>query len=104
MKLVILERDGTINFDGAEFITSAEDWTPLPGALKNVKPAGAHAIVSFDLDNPDLATFDSFHEKLQEVIKKAPEWQRHFRADQPKARAAAPAGSGFDDMDDDIPF
>ena len=30
MKLVILERDGTINHDGDPFITSPEDWTGLP--------------------------------------------------------------------------
>jgi hypothetical protein len=33
MKLVILERDGTINHEGDPFITSPEDWAPLPGAL-----------------------------------------------------------------------
>lgn len=30
MKLVILERDGTINHDGDPFITSPEDWTRCP--------------------------------------------------------------------------
>lgn len=48
--------------------------TPLPGALKNAKPAPVHANVVFDLDKPDMKVFEAFHEKLQEAIKKSPEW------------------------------
>lgn len=49
--------------------------TPLPGALKNVKPVPVHENILFDLDDPDMTIFNGFHEKLKEVIKKAPEWQ-----------------------------
>ena len=31
MKLVILDRDGTINEDSADYIKSAQEWQPLPG-------------------------------------------------------------------------
>ena len=48
--------------------------TPLPGALKNVKPVPVHENILFDLDDPDMTIFNGFHEKLKEVIKKAPEW------------------------------
>lgn len=48
--------------------------TPLPGALKNAKPAGVHKSVLFNLDDPDMAVFDSFHEKLQDYIRKSPEF------------------------------
>ena len=48
--------------------------TPIPGALKNAKPAPVHADVKFDLDAPDMAIFETFHEKLQEAIKRSPEW------------------------------
>jgi hypothetical protein len=48
--------------------------TPLPGALKNAKPAPVHDNVVFDLDKPDMKLFEAFHEKLQEAIKKSPEW------------------------------
>lgn len=74
--------------------------TPLPGALKNNKPTPVHANVMFDLDAPDMAVFESFHEKLQEAIRKSPEW----------AKLQKKGGSGFDDMQDDsldgsdIPF
>jgi hypothetical protein len=48
--------------------------TPLPGALKNAKPAAVHKHVVFDLDKPDMEVFSTFHEKLQEAIKRSPEW------------------------------
>lgn len=48
--------------------------TPLPTALKASKPAPVHDIVSFDLDKPDWATFDKFHEKLKDAIKRSPEY------------------------------
>ena len=74
--------------------------TPLPGALKNSKPAPVHEHVVFDLDKPDMAVFNSFHEKLQNAIKASPEWARHGKqAPQPEA-----AGSGFENMDEEIPF
>ena len=36
MKLVILDRDGTINADSDEFIKSPQEWMPLPGALEAI--------------------------------------------------------------------
>lgn len=66
--------------------------TPLPGALKNAKPAPVHAHIKFDLDAPDMVVFNTFHEKLQETIKSSPEWQRNQRQ----------GGGGFDDMPNDL--
>ena len=53
--------------------------TPLPGALKNAKPAPVHDNVVFDLDKPDMKVFESFHEKMQEAIKKSPEWAQFYK-------------------------
>lgn len=66
--------------------------TPLPGALKNAKPAPVHANVVFDLDKPDMKVFATFHEKLQEAIKKSPEWAQFHKKN----------GSGFEDMPNDF--
>jgi len=33
MKLIILDRDGVINFDSSQFIKSPEEWKPIPGSL-----------------------------------------------------------------------
>lgn len=72
--------------------------TPLPGALKNAKPAGVHEIVSFDLDAPDMNVFATFHEKLQEAIKRSPEWSQMHGA---KTRHHAP---DMETEDEEIPF
>ena len=77
--------------------------TPMPAALKNSKPAPVHAHVIFTLDAPDMNVFNGFHEKLQEAIKKSPEWAQHVRANS-GATSSDGGGSGFDDMPDDIPF
>lgn len=71
--------------------------TPLPGALKNAKPAPVHEHVLFDLDNPDMETFSKFHDKLQEYIKRSPEWARY-------AKTGGVESSGTLGADDDIPF
>ena len=36
MKLVILDRDGTINYDSDEHIRSPNDWRPLEGSLEAI--------------------------------------------------------------------
>mgnify|MGYP003345082776 CR=1 FL=1 len=35
-KLVILDRDGTINADRDDYVKSPEEWEPLPGALEAI--------------------------------------------------------------------
>jgi len=36
MKLVILDRDGVINYDSDEYIKSPEEWVPIPGSLEAI--------------------------------------------------------------------
>jgi hypothetical protein len=71
--------------------------TPLPGALKNAKPEPVHANVKFDLDAPDMKVFATFHDKLQEAIKRSPEWAKS------QGVAYTPPNDGFSDMED-TPF
>jgi hypothetical protein len=71
--------------------------TPLPGALKNAKPAAVHGNVLFNLDNPDLDVFNTFYQHLQDTIKLSPEWAAFT------GRESAMAG-GFPDDEDSIPF
>jgi hypothetical protein len=75
--------------------------TPLPAALKNSKPAPVHPDLLFNLDEPDMKVFATFHEKLQETIRRSPEWQAANGSR--GTREAGHASSGFDDMDDDLP-
>ena len=75
--------------------TNVAGLTPLPGALKNAKPAPVHDNLLFDLDKPDMKAFATFYEKLQEQIKRSPEWAKLH------GKQAAPAGA-FDDMAGDF--
>jgi len=36
MKLIILDRDGVINFDSDQFIKSPDEWKPIPGSLEAI--------------------------------------------------------------------
>jgi D-glycero-D-manno-heptose 1,7-bisphosphate phosphatase len=48
-KLVILDRDGTINQDRDDYVKSADEWVPLPGALEAIarlNHAGWHVVVA----------------------------------------------------------
>lgn len=85
--------------------------TPLPGALKNAKPAPVHEHVMFDLDKPDMKVFNAFHEKLQDAIKSTPEWAALHRGSRQSPDAAGgpppghPANGGYDDgPDSDVSF
>jgi hypothetical protein len=82
--------------------TNVAGLTPLPAALKNSKPAPVHENVLFDLDEPDMSVFDGFHEKLQEAIKRSPEWQAKTGSAARRQVTASP--NGFDEQDDEIPF
>ena len=40
MKLIILDRDGVINYESPDFIKNPDEWKPLPGSLEAI--VGAH--------------------------------------------------------------
>lgn len=91
----------TTSESGGKTYSNVAGLTPLPGALKNAKPDPVHDDVLFNLDEPDMEVFSKFHEKLQDAIKRSPEWAE---ATGSKHSNKPSSGSGFDDMDDDIPF
>jgi hypothetical protein len=83
--------------------TNVAGLTPLPGALKNAKPAPVHTNVIFDLDKPDMEVFATFHEKLQEAIKKTPEWAKlHGRVS--GVQQANESHGVFKEEESDCPF
>jgi hypothetical protein len=69
--------------------------TKLPTALKDAKPAPVHKDIIFNLDEPDMELFSTFHEKLQEAIKRAPEWKHNGKQSQT---------GGLAEMSDDVPW
>ena len=90
--------NATVSETNGKTYTNVAGLTPLPGALKNAKPAGVHPNVTFNLDSPDMKLFANFHEKLQEAIKKSPEWAAHEKRAGISSKHQPPAG--FDDVPD----
>jgi len=76
MKLVILDRDGTLNQDSAEFIKTPEEWLPLPGALEAVarfNHAGWHVVIASNQSGLGRGLFDvsmlnAIHAKMHKML------------------------------------
>ena len=61
LKLVILDRDGTINRASDEFIKSPEEWHPLPGAMEAISRlnhAGYHVVLATNQSGLGRGLFD----------------------------------------------
>jgi D-glycero-D-manno-heptose 1,7-bisphosphate phosphatase len=75
-KLVILDRDGTINEDSAEFVKSPAEWEPLPGALEAIarlNHAGWHVVVASNQSGLGRGLFDvdmlnAIHAKMHKAL------------------------------------
>jgi D-glycero-D-manno-heptose 1,7-bisphosphate phosphatase len=61
MKLIILDRDGVINFDSAQFIKSPDEWKPIPGsldAISRLDQAGYRIVVATNQSGIGRGLFD----------------------------------------------
>jgi D-glycero-D-manno-heptose 1,7-bisphosphate phosphatase len=78
MKLIILDRDGTINEDRDDFVKSPDEWVPIPGALEAIarlNHAGWHAVVASNQSGLgrgtfDMATLNAMHLKMNQLLAK----------------------------------
>jgi len=76
MKLVILDRDGVINFDSVEFIKRPEEWKPIPGSLEAIarlNQAGYRVVVATNQSGIgrgllDMATLTAIHDKMHRAL------------------------------------
>ena len=76
MKLCILDRDGTINADSADFVKSPSEWEPLPGALEAIarlNHAGWHVVVASNQSGLgrglfDVAMLNAMHAKMNTML------------------------------------
>ena len=85
--------------NGKEY-TNIVSINPVPVAIKKAgMPEGFNKLAMFVISNPDMELFETFGNGLREKITSSPEW----RARSPQHVPDRPS-SGFDDMDDDIPF
>jgi D-glycero-D-manno-heptose 1,7-bisphosphate phosphatase len=79
MKLIILDRDGVINFDSAEYIKSPAEWKPIPGSLEAIARLnhdGYHVVVATNQSGIgrglfEVAALNAIHEKMHKALGQA---------------------------------
>ena len=78
----------------------------FPAALKAHKPTAVNQLQLFDISEPDEAILDSLPDWIKEKVNESVERSAPKRPAgvQKREAAAAITGTGFDDMDDDVPF
>ena len=79
MKLIILDRDGVINYDSDQYIKSPDEWKPIPGSMQaiarlnqrgyRVAVATNQAGISRGLF--DMKTLGAMHHKLHQTAQMA---------------------------------
>ena len=75
-KLIILDRDGVINYDSDQYIRSPEEWRPIPGSLEAIarlNHAGFRVVVATNQSGLgrglfDTATMVAIHDKLHKAL------------------------------------
>lgn len=78
-KLIILDRDGTINHDSDDYVKSPEEWQALPGAIDAIarlNHAGWHTVIATNQSGLgrgliDAAMLNNIHEKLNKALSQA---------------------------------
>jgi len=76
VKLIILDRDGVINQDRAEFVKSPDEWVALPGslaAIARLSRAGWRVVVATNQSGLarglfDMAALNAIHAKLRHEL------------------------------------
>ena len=84
--------------NGKEY-TNIANINSVPKAMKANLPEGHNKCAAFYIEDPDMDLFETFSDNLRAKIEQSPEWQ-----DRSGKKPQSSAKSGFDDMDDDIPF
>jgi D-glycero-D-manno-heptose 1,7-bisphosphate phosphatase len=78
-KLIVLDRDGVINYDSEHFIKSPEEWRPVPGSVEAVarlNHAGYRVVVATNQSGIGRGLFDmgmlnTIHEKMHKALAHA---------------------------------
>jgi D-glycero-D-manno-heptose 1,7-bisphosphate phosphatase len=76
VKLIILDRDGVINYDSDQFIKSPEEWRPIPGSLEAIarlNHAGFRVVVATNQSGLgrglfDMATLIAINDKMHKAL------------------------------------
>ena len=76
MKLIVLDRDGVINFDSDRFIKTPEEWRPIPGSLDAIallNQRGYRVVVATNQSGIgrgllDMTAFNAINDKMTRLL------------------------------------
>lgn len=76
MKLIILDRDGVINYDSEQFIKTADEWRPIPGSMEAIAKLnqwGWRVVVATNQSGVGrglfgMDTLNAIHEKMVKTL------------------------------------
>jgi len=76
VKLIVLDRDGVVNYDSEHYIKSPEEWRPVPGSLEAIarlNHAGYRVVVATNQSGIgrglfDMGTLNAIHEKMHRAL------------------------------------
>lgn len=79
MKLIILDRDGVINYDSELYIKSPQEWQPIPGsveAIARLTQSGWRCVVATNQSGVgrelfDMAALNAMHSKMHRTVAQA---------------------------------
>ena len=79
MKLIILDRDGVINFDSDEHIKHPDEWRPIPGSLEAIArltQSGWRVVVATNQSGigrglMDMASLNAINSKMHKAVNQA---------------------------------
>ena len=79
MKLVVLDRDGTINHDSDQYIKSPAEWKPINGSLEAIArltQSGHRVVVATNQSGIarglfDMTTLNAIHDAMQRAVHQA---------------------------------
>lgn len=75
MKLIILDRDGVINYDSDQYIKNPDEWKPIPGSLEAIAllcQADYRVVVATNQSGIgrglfDMSTLNAIHDKMHKA-------------------------------------
>ena len=79
MKLIILDRDGVINYDSDQFIKSPQEWRPIEGSMEAIAQLnqwGWRVVVATNQSGVgrglfDMDTLAAIHDKMHRTVAQA---------------------------------
>jgi D-glycero-D-manno-heptose 1,7-bisphosphate phosphatase len=79
MRLIILDRDGVINYDSDDYIKSVDEWQPIPGSIEAIAKLTMNdyrVVVATNQSGVarglfDLDVLNQIHDKMHQLVSRA---------------------------------